>query len=599
MKKIIGILFVCMLLISTAGLSIGNSVKIELNNINDSNQTPQYFVPGEIVIKFRENTPLVISHSGTIITTGIPSIDILNKEYKVTDIKGTFTSVITKPKNPELFKSVGLDRIYTFKVDESTNIFDAINAYRKDPYVEEADVSGVGYGCVIPNDPNFGKQWGFHNTGQSSGTPDADIDAPEGWDIQKGNTNVIVAIIDSGIDYNHQDLSTKIWTNTDEDIDGFDDDSNGFIDDIRGWNFCGENNNPMDDHTYSHGTFCAGIAGANTNNNLGVAGMLWSCQLMAVKAMYGNNVIYWSDAGPAIVYAADNGADVISMSFSGSSDNTTLKSACDYAYAAGCVLVAAIGNHGTSAPYIPAKYDCVIAVGATDRNDTRWPSSAYGSHIGVVAPGVEIYSTMKNNQYGYNTGTSFSTPMVAGLAGLLIAKNPTYANYQIRALINVMAEDQVGNPSEDTPGFDYYYGNGRINAYRSLYNAPVKPTKPVGPPSGKKGTQYTYSTVSYDLEEHNLYYWWDWGDGSNSGWLGPYTHGQQTSASHIWNTDGTYLIKVKSKDMLGKESDWSDPLSVTMPRNRILNSLLLKFAQNNNIKILSLLRYLFSQNLLK
>jgi hypothetical protein len=178
------------------------------------------------------------------------------------------------------------------------------------------------------------------------------------------------------------------------------------------------------------------------------------------------------------------------------------------------------------------------------------------------------------------TGTSMATPMVAGLAGLIKAEYPALLNYQIRAIINMMAEDQVGNPSQDTPGFDYYYGNGRINAYRALYNAPIKPTKPEGTESGNIGTQYTYSTTGYDLEGHNLFYWWEWGDGSNSGWLGSYPHGQQVNASHIWNKKGTYLIKVKTKDVLGKESDWSDPLSINMPRNKVINRPLLKIFEN-------------------
>ncbi len=590
MKK--GICFlICTLLITTIILPITTSVKIK--NFNNSNQTPEIYndyVPGEFVVKFKEGIDLVFSRSNNIIYTGIASIDDLNKDYKVYDIAGTFTNTIIKPKNPELFKSIGLDRIYTFKVDKDVNIFNAIKTYEKNPYIEAVDVSGFGHACIIPNDPHFGKQWGFHNTGQASGTPDADIDGPEGWDLQMGNGNIIVAIVDSGIDYNHQDLATRIWINRIEDINGnlvvdpsdfngIDDDGNGYIDDLRGWNFILNNSNPMDDHYNSHGTHCAGIAGANTFNNVGVAGTLWSCQLMPLKAMYGNNgTIMWAHAAPAIIYAADNGAQVISMSFAGSSDNITLKAACDYAYASGCVLVAAIGNHGSSAPYIPAKYNSVIAVGATNRNDTRWSSSAYGSHISVVAPGVEIYSTMRNNQYGYMTGTSMATPMVAGLAGLIIAEYPSLTNADIKSLITLTAEDQVGNLTEDVLGFDNYYGYGRVNAYIALYAAPLKPQKPSGPPNGKPGTQYTYNTVAVDPNKDNLFYWWDWGDGTNSGWLGSYPSGQQVSASNIWNTGGTFSIKVKAKDVLGKESEWSDPLDVTIPRNKaIFNMVFLKF----------------------
>jgi len=589
-QKIIGFL-ICTLLIVTVILPATTSINTK--NPNNSNQISKIsndYIPGEFVVKFKEGINLVLSKLNNIIRTGITSIDNLNKKYKVQDISGTFTNVVTKPKNPELFKSIGLDRIYTFKIDDSVNIFDAIKEFEKNLYVEEVDVSGIGHACIIPNDPHFGKQWGFHNTGQASGTPDADIDGPEGWDLQMGNGNIIVAIVDSGIDYNHQDLATRIWINRVEDINGnlavdpsdfngIDDDGNGYIDDLRGWNFIFNNSNPMDDHYNSHGTHCAGIAGANTFNNVGVAGTLWSCQLMPLKAMYGNNgTIMWAYAGPAIVYAADNGAQVISMSFSGSLDNITLKAACDYAYASGCVLVAAMGNHGSSVPHIPAKYNSVIAVGATDRNDTRWSSSAYGSHISVVAPGVEIYSTKRNNQYGYITGTSMATPMVAGLSGLIIAEYPSLTNADIKSLIALTAEDQVGNPAEDIQGFDNYYGNGRVNAYNALYAAPLKPQKPSGSLQGKIGLQYTYDSVAVDPNNDNLYYWWDWGDGNNSGWLGSYPSGQQVNASNIWNIKGTYSIKVKAKDVLGRESEWSDPLEVTIPRTKaIFNLALSKF----------------------
>jgi thermitase len=591
--KVSGIL-ICMLLLSVLifqNAEPKNLVKYSEDYISD-------YIQGEIIVKFKPGIKFDFIDQNSYIYTGIYSIDKLFIKYSVFEIKGTYTSVIKEPKNPDLFSQIGLDRIYTIKISSDKDIYKALDDFKKNPNIEKADFSGIGFGCIIPNDPHFSKQWGFHNTGQAGGKIDADIDAPEAWDIQMGNLNIVVAIIDSGIDYNHQDLRTRIWINDGEDINGngvvepsdfngIDDDGNGFIDDIRGWDFVNNDNDPMDDHTISHGTHCAGIAGANTFNNVGVAGTLWACEIMAIKAMKSNNQIAWKDAGPALVYAADMGADVISMSWSGSSDNTTLKDACDYAYASGCVLVAAMGNHGTSSPYIPAKYTTTIAVGATDRNDTRWSSSAYGSHINVVAPGVDIYSTIRNNLYGYLSGTSMATPMVAGLAGLLIAQDPTRTNVQIKSIICMTSEDEIGNPSQDKPGFDDYYGNGRINAYNALYNAPTKPSKPSGPMTGKSGIEYTYTTTSFDPDNDQIYYWWDWGDGTNSGWLGPYNSGQQTSARNSWNTQSSYSIRVKSKDVENKESEWSDPLEIVIPRNTNQQNKLL-------IKIINLFPMLFS-----
>jgi subtilisin family serine protease len=198
---------------------------------------------------------------------------------------------------------------------------------------------------------------------------------------------------------------------------------------------------------------------------------------MAVRAMYKSGTIYWSDAGPAIIYAADNGADIISMSFGGTGFNSTLKAGVDYAYGSGCVLVAAMGNQAGPVVHIPASYSKTIAVGATDTDDTRaipgdWGNptagSNYGNHIDVIAPGSWIYSTLNNNMYGYKNGTSMATPMVAGLAALLLAKDSSRTNVEIRKLIRDYADDQVGNPGEDTKGFDIYYGYGRINAHRAI-----------------------------------------------------------------------------------------------------------------------------------
>jgi len=577
-KNIIGI-FVCMLLIATAVLPIAGTFKIELKNDKILPEENLEYASGELLVKFREGTTLSFSHDGTVVTIGLSSVDSLNKKFKVNDIKQTILSVI-RPKNMELAKSIGLDRIYTLKVDEGVNILEACEAYKNNPHVEYAEPNYFGQGCVIPNDPSFNLQWGLHNTGQTGGTADADIDAPEAWDMEKGEAGVKIAIVDSGIDWNHQDLSNRIWINYGDPINGVDDDGNGYTDDYRGWDFVNSDNNPMDDHFNSHGTHCAGIAGAATNNNIGIAGVDWNCKLMAVKAMQSNNVIKWAVAAPALMYAADMGANIISMSWSDDDPSQTLKDAVDYAYGKGCVMVAATGNYGTSYPYIPSSYDNTIAVGATMDDDTRWSSSNYGNHLDLVAPGVDIYSTMRNNGYGYLSGTSMATPMVAGAAALLIAQDHTYTQTQIWAILTMTADDQVGDPSEDTPGFDIYHGNGRLNLYKALYGAPCKPWKPSGPPNGNVGTQYTYTTVAHDPNEDNVYYWWDWGDGTNSGWLGSYPSGQQVSASYTWTTEGTYSIKVKAKDTDGKESDWSEPLSVTMPKNKaLINTLFLRFLE--------------------
>jgi subtilisin family serine protease len=501
--KIIAIL-VMTLLIASVALPIAASLKIESRDpdkATNEKKVDEYsdFIPGEFFVKFKEETVLSISSSNGIITTGILSIDSLNKEFKVKDLKETFSSVSKKPKNPVLFESIGLNRIYTFKCSEETDVLNACESYENNPYVEYAEPNyfGHGHGKAIPNDANFNLQWGLHNDGTNPpphpGTADADIDAPEAWDRQKGSYYIIVAMLDTGIDWDHPDLDARIWLNLDEtpgDVD--DDDGNGFIDDYRGIDFTNTlpgnsywagtywyDDDPMDGH--GHGTVNAGIVGAETDNNIGIAGVDWHCRLMAVKVLDNNNWGLYSWWANGLIYAANNGAHVISMSMGGTSPSATLSDAVNYAYGLNCVIVASMGNDNSNTLiHYPARYGNTIAVGATDTDDTRcvppdWQNfgmplggSNFGSHIDVVAPGNWIYSTEWNNAYGYWGGTSMAAPFVSGLAALLLADDPTRTNVQIRNLIRNYAEDQVGNPVEDTPGYDIYYGYGRINADRSL-----------------------------------------------------------------------------------------------------------------------------------
>lgn len=558
--KLIGII-ICITLVTLSIFPIATTEEIKITGKTHD------FVQGEIIIKIKEGIIFEIFDETPFVITSLASINILNQQFKVYEIESTILSTFI-PNDMKLIKSIGIDRIYTFKIEKGINVLDVCKAYSKNEYVEYAEPNYLGQGCLTPNDTNFNLQWGLHNTGQTGGTSDADIDAPEAWDLEIGEQGVKIAIIDSGIEWTHTDLSNRIWINYGDPINGVDDDGNGLIDDYRGWDFVNNDNNPNDDHYNSHGTHCSGIAGAATNNNIGIAGVDWNCKLMAIKSMKSNNLISWTDAAEGLTYAADMGADIISMSWSGTGSNQSLKDAIDYAYGKGCILVAASGNYDSSYPYIPAKYSNTIAVGATEDDDTRWEDSNYGNHLDLVAPGVDIYSTKRSNNYGYLTGTSMATPMVAAAAALLKAQDHTYTQTQIRTILTMTADDQVGKPSEDTPGFDIYHGNGRLNLYKALYGAPLKPSNPSGETNGKKGKEYTYTTMTNDPNGDDLYYWFDWGDGNNSGWVGSYASGQQASAKHKWSESGDYKIKVKAKDTDGKESEWSDLLPITMPKSK-------------------------------
>ena len=440
------------------------------------------FISTELLVKFTRDASVSFASSGDSIHSGVSSIDSLIDEFFIQKVERTFPYESINQKNKELFAAIGLERIYTLQIGGMVDILSAVAAFEKNRFVEYAEPNFIGHAHAIPNDPMFTTQWGLHNDGTNPpahpGTADADIDAPEAWDIETGASNVIVAMLDTGIDWDHPDLSARIWSNGDETANGIDDDGNGYVDDIRGWDFANNDNNPMDDH--GHGTVNAGIVGASTNNGLGVAGVDWHCKLMAVKVLDKNNWGLYSWWASGLQYAADNGAKIISMSMGGTSSSDTLKDAIDYAYGLNCVIVVSMGNDNSNTIYYPAAYANVIAVGATDTDDTRcvppdWQpfgmqtgGSNYGNHIDVVAPGNWINSTAWNNVYQYWAGTSMAAPFVSGLAALLLAKEPSLTNADVQQIICTTAEDQVGNPAEDTAGWDKYYGFGRINTYNAL-----------------------------------------------------------------------------------------------------------------------------------
>jgi subtilisin family serine protease/subtilisin-like proprotein convertase family protein/nuclear transport factor 2 (NTF2) superfamily protein len=303
-----------------------------------------------------------------------------------------------------------------------------------------------------PNDPSLGQLWGLNNTGQTingqAGTRDADIDAPEAWDLSTGSASIVVGVIDTGIDYSHPDLAANIWTNPGEVAgNGIDDDGNGFVDDVHGYDFVNNDGDPFDDH--GHGTHVAGTIGAAGDNQRGVSGVNWNTSLMALKFLSGTGSGSLSDAVRAINYATmmrsryGVNVRVTNNSWGGGGYNQSLADAIGAQGQAGILFVAAAGNSGTNndqSPNYPASYnfDNVIAVAASDNRDNLASFSNYGAtSVDLAAPGVSIYSTAPGGGYQTMSGTSMATPHVAGAAALAWAVNPTATVAQIRsALLN-------------------------------------------------------------------------------------------------------------------------------------------------------------------
>jgi subtilisin family serine protease len=534
------------------GASVLSSISGNTEGIDESLMYGE-FVPGEFIVKFKAEVVVDMSASlGDRISTGIPSIDALNEKHRIASIERLFSfSKKQEEKNPYLYN------IFKINVPMSSNVLVIVQEYLQNPHVMYAEPNYIIQGRTIPNDPDFDLQWPLHNTGQTGGTPDADIDAPEAWDVETGNPDVIIAISDTGVDWDHPDLAANIWINEDEIIDGTDTDGNGFIDDIRGWDFVNDDSNPMDDQ--GHGTNCAGITSAVTDNNIGIAGICWSCTIMPVKGL--NDRMAGTEKGLAdgIIYAIDNGAKVISMSWGNYGHYEVLEDAANYAYSQGAVLVGAAGNEQTDRMSSPDGFETVIKVAATNYNDIKITASDYGYDTDVSAPGWDIYTTDFDDEYTYFKFCSSACPHVSGLAGLILSQDTTLTNDEVRRIIRA---------NVDPYNSEYYIGTGRINAYKALtrYNGqPDTPQTPTGEISGRTGRTYTYTTSSVDPDGDQLYYVWDWGDGNMSNPIGPFDSGAPCGVEYAWGYDGNYTITVKATDQKGGESYWSDSLQVSMP----------------------------------
>jgi len=318
-----------------------------------------------------------------------------------------------------------------------------------DPAVRYAEANARATATLWPDDPGWPLQWGPQKIG-----------APQAWDVTQGSATTIIALVDSGVTLAHEDLAGRLWSNPGEiPANGADDDGNGKVDDVWGWHFFHvwdgqdfvpeENNQVADD--YGHGTHVAGIAGAGTDNGLGIAGLAGESRLMAVKVLDEYGLGWYFDIAQGIVYAVDNGAAVVNLSLGGQASSQALQDAVDYARDHGAVVVAASGNDGGPV-YYPAACQGVLAVAATGRADERASFSNYGPQVDVAAPGVDIYSTWPwVGGYVTKSGTSMATPHVSGVAALLLSLQPAPDILQVTQAITTTAVDVDARAGTLTP----------------------------------------------------------------------------------------------------------------------------------------------------
>ena len=383
-----------------------------------------------------------------------------------------------------------------------------LSVLRANPDVVYAEPNFILSINAIPDDPQFTNLYGLDNNAQTTGgVIDADIDAPEAWDIETG-ANMIVAVIDSGLDYNHVDILGNVWSNSGEIANnGIDDDGNGYVDDVRGWDFANSDNDPMDDN--NHGTHVSGTIAATGNNGVGVTGVNWSARVMPLKFITAAGTGATADAIAAIDYAVANGARIINASWGGSFFSQALFDAIFAANTAGVLFVAAAGNNGTDndiTPNYPASYDIpnIISVAATDNADALAAFSNFGAtSVDLGAPGVSILSTIPANGYASFSGTSMASPHVAGVAALALSREPTLSAAGLKSALLDNTDPVASLPGRTVTG-------GRLNAFNTLSSigAPVPPPPVVVTVSPDSATVPVGGNIQFSATGSTTAYTW-------------------------------------------------------------------------------------------
>lgn len=352
---------------------------------------------------------------------------------------------VAGPKNPRGGAPMDLERHLLLRLPAGMSVETCLDRLRGHPAVVYAEPDYVGQGGgTWPTDPDFDQQWHLYNTNLPSGHVRADIHAPEAWDITRGSSNVVVAVLDSGLNLTLSEFSGRL---------------------VAGYDFANNDADPTDDH--GHGTAVTGALGANANNGTLVSGVNWNCRIMPVKVLGSNNKGYYSWWADGIDWAVDNGCKVINLSAGGTDSDVTLTAAIRRAISNGVVFVTITHNDGSSNIRFPGELAECITVGATTESDARASFSNYGAEIDLVAPGDHIYTVTRFDTLQWWWGTSFAAPQVAAVAAMLAGLDPDINQEQARVLLARGADDEVGDAT-DTPGFDNYYGWGRLNAYNTL-----------------------------------------------------------------------------------------------------------------------------------
>ncbi len=546
----------------------------------------EQFVPNQVLIQLKQGSqakfiPSVAGSGSTIPYKNIQqstlpkSVSALNNRYKIKEITRVIPSSkslsdrINEYKNlpayqaqPQLSESLAaqndLSLIYNISFENETPVKQAVHELQSDPDVLYAEPNYKIKADVTPNDPYFSSQWALTK-----------INSENAWKQSTGSAQIITAVIDSGVDSQQEDLRANRWVNTGE-IPGnaVDDDKNGYIDDYAGWNFVGNDNNPTDD--FGHGTHVSGIIGAVGNNATGISGVAWNARLMPLKFIGKDGTGTVDNAVRAIRYAIDKHANIANHSWGCDCQSNILDTAIKEATAWGMVTVVAAGNQNSNSLNVsPASIPESIVVAATDTTDAKASFSNWGANIDLAAPGVDILSTRAsldtlcmstifNQYYCKLSGTSMAAPHVTGVAALLLSKNPTLSNLEVRQLLRSGAAD-IG-----TPGQDSHFGYGRIDSEKSLLSLSTPVLSPyISLPRPNSKVNYSSINLTGTVSGSTFSRYQIQVSSAGSAWQTIYTSTTPVqnsilapSSSFANLNDGLYNIRLKAIDTQNREYNY-------------------------------------------
>ena len=423
---------------------------------------------GRVLVQFREG---VQPQTGAA-KTGLAGFDRVAERFGVYSVERAFPSIEGAATKREISKKAhALRRVYKVRFSAPHHPDVAVEEFSRISDVEHAEPHvlysltwrrpGTGGAPLIPNDTEFRNQTHFDK-----------LRMTEAWDVARAEDgDVVIAVVDGGTEWDHPDLRGNVWTNPGETPNnGVDDDSNGYIDDIRGWNFANDSADPrglpLTPSNASHGTIVAGVAAAVTNNALGIAGTSWNTKFMPINVgcAQGDQLCYGLEG---VVYAAMNGADIITASWGSSNASLLLQQAVEMALDEGALVVAGSGNEGKNVdvdPRYPSDFAATLSVGGTRKNSDENVYN-YGRGVNVFAPSVDINGTELNGTYGASSGTSFAVPLVAGIAALVKTAFPDFDPRRVREQVRLTADAMEDANPQNLAGL---LGRGRVNAYRAV-----------------------------------------------------------------------------------------------------------------------------------